>query len=516
MKLGLQGKLSISLVILLGSSLFLLGYLLVQEADKHFQDYALEQAKLQARTLAGGSLDALVSYDYELLERWVASSLVTDQYAYAGLVRVDGTVLTHTNLDLIGKYLPTTDGGQGIVVRRSIYQNQIVQEVIHPAILNGQLLANAHIAYFIREHNLFSNNSILLIAALVFVTFLVLIISTNFLTYRFIHPIKLLTESINSQQSELKPLLQNQLVTRRDEVGELGRAYNAMTERLQNHLYELNQSRVTLTLEIETRKQAQRDLETARDRAIKASEAKDIFLATMSHELRTPLNAIIGYCELLQEEFNEKGLLEYLQDLQTIDNSGKHLLNIINDILDLTSIESGSHNLYITRFSVCPILQEMANSTRPLVEKNGNTLSIECPDSLGDIESDKVRLKQIFYNLIGNACKFTQQGHITITADISIDDNVEMFIFTIADTGIGFDERDQHKIFQAFYQSDNGYSRKMGGTGLGLAISHSYCVLLGGSIEVFSQPNQGTTFVVKIPANATSSEKSQMTHNHTR
>jgi signal transduction histidine kinase/CheY-like chemotaxis protein len=238
----------------------------------------------------------------------------------------------------------------------------------------------------------------------------------------------------------------------------------------------------------------------ARDAAESANRTKSTFLANMSHELRTPMNAIIGYSEMLIEETEDLGAAELIPDLQKIRSAGKHLLALINDILDLSKIEAGKMTIFPEEFSIAEILPEVVATIQPLVEKNGNSLEVHCPEDCGSMRSDLTKVRQILFNLLSNASKFTEKGRITLSVQRTAGDTGDRVRFVVKDTGIGMTGEQLGRLFQAFSQADASTTRKYGGTGLGLLICRKFSQIIGGDITVESTPGQGTTFTVDLPA----------------
>jgi len=230
-----------------------------------------------------------------------------------------------------------------------------------------------------------------------------------------------------------------------------------------------------------------------------ATRAKSDFLASMSHELRTPLNAIILYSELLQEEAADQGQQGSIGDLQKIQSSGKHLLELINDILDLSKIEAGKMSLSVETFQIKTMFDDLLNTVAPLIQKNHNTLSVRCDDEMGWMAADLTKTRQILLNLLSNAGKFTRDGAITLEARHCTIEGRPSIEFAVTDTGVGMTDAQTEKIFEAFTQADVTTTRKYGGTGLGLALVSRFCQLMGGTVSVKSRPGEGTRFVVCLP-----------------
>ncbi len=286
-------------------------------------------------------------------------------------------------------------------------------------------------------------------------------------------------------------------VTTSDEVGMLAISLNELIQRVAEYTEELHEAKVA---------------------AEAANRSKSAFLANMSHELRTPLNAIINYSEMLQEDAQDSGSEDFLPDLEKIQTAGKHLLDMISDILDISKIEAGHVTLYLENFDVATMIEEVMTTAQPLVEKKGNALALKTKGELGTMYADQPKVRQILLNLLSNAAKFTEKGVITIGVErIKIEKSRPMkpnknndfqsssnytsqvLMFRVSDTGIGMTDEQLEQIFKPFTQADASTTRKYGGTGLGLTISQRLCQILGGEISVESEDGKGSTFIVSLP-----------------
>ncbi|MFZ5495019.1 MAG: response regulator [Verrucomicrobiota bacterium] len=293
------------------------------------------------------------------------------------------------------------------------------------------------------------------------------------------------------------------------EIGELIESFNAMLGTIEAKTAEIEQARTAAENAKEQLEEANRTLEArVEDRtkllakavkdAEEASKAKSSFLAKMSHELRTPLNAIIGYSEILREDAVDEGDTRTAEDLDKVLNAARHLLGLINDVLDISKIEAGKMELYLEDFDLAKIVNEVIATAQPLIAKKGNTLALDCPPGIGTIHADATKVRQMLLNLLSNASKFTEKGTITLKATRHPDeDAIEL---AVSDTGIGMTPEQLGRLFQAFSQADASTTSKYGGTGLGLAISKQFAQMMNGDITVTSTHGVGSTFTIRLPA----------------
>jgi len=292
-----------------------------------------------------------------------------------------------------------------------------------------------------------------------------------------------------------------------DEIGSLIDDFNTMLSEIQQRDSALQSANVELktsTLELEKEiiehKRTQEELLRAKQAAEEASRTKSAFLANMSHELRTPLNAIIGYSEMLEDESQELEHAEFAKDLQKIQSAGKHLLALINDVLDLSKIEAGKMALQLENFDLPVLIKEMVSTFHLTAEKNANKLRVRLSEDAGTMRGDITKVRQILFNLMSNACKFTDHGTISLEVDRITVDAQECIRFRVVDTGIGITPEQQRRLFQEFVQADGSISRKYGGSGLGLVLCDRFVKMMEGDINVDSEFGHGSIFTVRLPA----------------
>lgn len=310
-----------------------------------------------------------------------------------------------------------------------------------------------------------------------------------FMKRRFIQPVQAQVNALQrvagGDLSVRVPVPEDDASQRRDEIVRMGDDFNTMMDRLEALYGDL--------------KARTEDMAAARRDAVLANRAKSAFLANMSHELRTPLNAVIGYSEMILEDMSDAGDQTHVADLDKIRGSGKHLLTLINDVLDISKIEAGQIELHRETVDIGRLITEAAATAKPMMDRNGNTLDVRVSGDLGAASVDVTRLNQILLNLLSNAAKFTEKGQVSIRAELRNNELDKIFECVIADTGIGIPADKVEVIFDAFTQADSSTTRKFGGTGLGLPITRRLCEMMGGSISVQSTPGEGTVFAVRIP-----------------
>lgn len=387
----------------------------------------------------------------------------------------DGRNLTpvgNQQLRVIARPLVTTDQAQGMLL--------VAQPI-------GDLLA-------VRDNIL---RILTVFAVLIGVTSTIVGLGVMFTFARPLHRVAEAAQRVS--QGELSYRLPQGRVLLRDEITDLSHHFNEMTTRLEGlytNLEALVDERTEdLLAERNKLNIALKELAEARDLALDASRAKSVFLANMSHELRTPLNAIIGYAELLVGGLYGP-ITEQMEDrLERIARSGQHLLELINDVLDLSKIEAGKMELYLETFNARQMVTDVANTVRPLIERNHNQLEVVIDENIVAMHADHTKTRQILFNLLSNAAKFTEQGRIQVSAH----QDGEWVSFSVSDSGIGMNETQLNKVFTEFTQADSSTTRKYGGTGLGLAITKRFCMMMGGDISVQSAVGQGSTFTVRLP-----------------
>lgn len=449
-------------------------------------------------TQAGQRIGLLMAVFY--LDESYVQNISTVLGADVGLVKDNAIIAStfghKTDLSkvLADDFIPDTGSSA-----QNIQFNGTPQRLMaYPLVLHDTPQGTVLVAQSLDDLSAMRNDILWMLGAFAAVVVLVSLLFSIGAVLGFARPVTLLaaaTDKIRSGDLSQRVPPMNMFV--QDEVTVLSDNFNAMVEQLEG-LYRGLEERVhERTRELEAAMEA---LELARDEALAANRAKSVFLANMSHELRTPLNAIIGYANLVTAGTYGAVTETQMDRLQRVVDNGHHLLNLINDILDLSKIEAGKMELYLERFEVNHMLDNVISTTRPLVAKNSNQMETHFAANLGGMFADLTKVRQVLINLIGNAAKFTKEGTIQLSVARQMIAGRESIVFTVRDTGIGMTPEQVKRLFQEFSQADSSTTRKYGGTGLGLAISRHFCEMMEGSISVESQFGEGSVFTVTLPA----------------
>jgi signal transduction histidine kinase/CheY-like chemotaxis protein len=379
-------------------------------------------------------------------------------------------------------------------------------EVFHDVTLNGEHLGTLFLQSDMRQWSVRAKRYASILAIFVLISGLLALLVSSKLQGLISRPILRLEDTMRMVSAK-KNYGVRAVKSYDDEIGRLIDGFNTMLSEIQQRdtaLQSTNGELKTRTQELEEeifqRKQTQEELLKAKHAAEEANRAKSTFLANMSHELRTPLNAIIGYSEMLEEETRDTGKVENVQDLKKIQSAGKHLLSLINDVLDLSKIEAGKMGLHLETFDVSHVIEEMVTTLQPAAAKNANSIHVHLAENVSVMNADITKVRQILFNLLSNACKFTEHGTISVDVDQIKVEQRDWIQFRVGDTGIGISSKQKENLFHEFAQADASIARKYGGTGLGLAITHRFVQLMKGQINVQSEPGQGAIFTVRLPA----------------
>ncbi|MFQ6026153.1 MAG: sensor histidine kinase [Dehalococcoidia bacterium] len=336
--------------------------------------------------------------------------------------------------------------------------------------------------------------SLLRTGLLMIIGFALAVVASMFMARKMVTPIRALQAS--AARIGAGALDQSIKVDTGDELEELAEEFNRMSAQLRDSYTNLEQRVIERTAE----------LTTALDKLEEASRHKSEFLANMSHELRTPLNAIIGYSEMLEEQAEDLRQEDFIPDLHNVQASGKHLLELVNEILDFSKVEAGKMELYLETFDVPTMVKDVVTVIQPLAEKNGNTLEVRCESNVGFMRADLTKVRQTLFNLLSNASKFTQGGAISLDVIREGGAGEDQIRFSVTDTGIGMTPDQMDKLFLPFSQADSSTTRRYGGTGLGLILSRSFCQMMGGHITLASEAGKGSTFRFTLPVEVVESE----------
>jgi signal transduction histidine kinase/CheY-like chemotaxis protein len=467
-----------------------------------FRHLLIQDLMTQAEIIGYNSAGAMEFKDVPAATATLSALTAKEDVVTAGLYGRDSKIFAHysRNNTVIPSLLPAHAQDKGYRFEGGYLQ------VFHDVTLNGERLGTLFLQSDMRQWSVRAKRYAGILFIFVFVSGLFAFLVSSRLQRLISRPILHLEDTMRMVSANRNYGVRA-TKSYGDEIGKLIDGFNTMLSEIQQRdmaLRGANEELKSRTGELEKeilhRRQTQEELLKAKHVAEEASRAKSTFLANMSHELRTPLNAIIGYSEMLEEETRESGKSDSVQDLRKIQSAGKHLLSLINDVLDLSKIEAGKMGLHLENFDVAPLIDEMATTLQPAAAKNGNTIRLYVAKSLGAMHADITKVRQILFNLLSNACKFTDHGTISVDVDENKFQGRDWIRFRVSDTGIGITAKQKENLFLEFSQADASIARKYGGTGLGLAITYRFVQLMKGRISVESEPGKGATFTVHLPA----------------
>src|SRR5258708_4040013 len=495
-KLTLITMLTSSLALILSSASFLI-YDLV--ACRHL---IIQDLMTEAQIIGYNSAGAMEFKDEAAATATLSALTAKEDIVTAVLYKPDGKIFAHYSRGNIAlpANLPSHLQEQGYRFEKGYL------DVFHDVTLNGEHVGTLFLQSDLRQWSQRARRYANILVVFVLVSGLFAFFVSSKLQGFISRPILHLEDTMRMVSAN-KNYGVRAVKTYGDEIGRLIDGFNTMLSEIQQRdtvLQSTNGELKTRTQELEEeifhRKQTQEELLNAKHAAEETKRTKSTFLANMRHERRTSLNAIIGYSEMVEEETRDSGKVENVQDLKKIQGAGKHLLALINDVLDLSKIEAGKMGLHLETFDVAQVIDEMVTTLQPAAAKNANSIRVHLQENVSVMRADITKVRQILFNLLSNACKFTDQGTISVDVDqIKVEERA-WIQFRVSDTGIGISAKQKENLFHEFAQADASIARKYGGTGLGLAITHRFVQLMKGQINVESEPGQGATFTVQLPA----------------
>jgi signal transduction histidine kinase/CheY-like chemotaxis protein len=470
----------IALIMLTSSVALLVAFAFMIASDYlWFRSGMVQDLRTLAAVVGTNGSSALDFDDEEFATKTLAALAATPNITSAAIYTKDGRILAEYLRDKQSELPPQQPGSE-----KYVFKNGYLM-LFRPILRGEERIGSIYLQSTLHEMNVRLIRYAGIGGAIVLGASLIAFLFSSRLQRVISQPILSLahTAKVVSEQKDYSLRAEKRT---EDEIGFLIDRFNEMLARIEEHEKEIQQ--------------VNEQLVQSEQRARAATQAKSHFLANMSHELRTPLNAIIGYSEMLQEEAEDSGQESFIPDLKKINRSGRHLLELINDVLDLSKIEAGKMELYLETFDISNLLEEVSTTVQLLVQKNSNVLELRCPANLGAMRADMTKVRQSLFNLLSNASKFTKNGKITLEAAREISPTKSAWIvFRVSDTGIGMTPEQQDRVFEAFSQADASTARDFGGTGLGLTITKTFCRMMGGDVTLTSGSGKGTTFIIRLP-----------------
>jgi signal transduction histidine kinase/CheY-like chemotaxis protein len=470
----------IALIMLTSSIALLVAFALMIGSDYvAFRSGMVRDLRTLADVVGTNGSSALDFDDEEFATKTLSALAATQNITSAAIYTRQGNILARYLRDGQSESPPPKPGPEGHVFKNGYLT------LFHPIMREGERIGTMYLQSTLQEMNARLLRYAGIGGAIVLGASLIALLFSSRLQRIISGPILSLAQTARIVSEQKNYSVRAQKGTS-DEIGFLIDRFNEMLEQMDEHEKELQQVNSQLV--------------QSEQLARAGTQAKSQFLANMSHELRTPLNAIIGYSEMLQEEAQDAAQEDFIPDLKKINRAGRHLLELINDVLDLSKIEAGKMELYLETFDIPTLLDDISATVQLLVQKNSNTIEVRCPPDLGAMKADMTKVRQALFNLLSNASKFTKNGKVTLEAlRETSPHNGDWIVFRVSDTGIGMRPEQQAHVFEAFAQAEASTTRDFGGTGLGLAITQNFCRMMGGDISLTSEPGKGTTFTIRLP-----------------